>query len=168
MTAVLAIAVAATLVVWTTLEWGMPWGNQACREFFAARLGDSRPVHLEPGLNELGLSRLSQRSDVRAVQHTRLLWALCFATGPLALFSLGLARSVRHLAVAFLFSLTTIVIYRAIMATIDAALRAGTLGGAGAWVGNTLFILAGVLMLRFGRKPFLPEPVASDGHLQKR
>jgi hypothetical protein len=155
-TAVLVIAAAATFAVWTMLEWGIPWGNQAFREFFAARLGDGRSVHLEPGLNELGLSRLSQRGDVRAVQHTRLLWALCFATGPLALFSLGLARVVRHLAVAFLFSLSAIVIYWAIMAIIDAALRAGNFGGVGAWVGNTLFIFAGVLMLRFGRKPCPP------------
>lgn len=157
--AVLVIAAAATFAVWTMLEWGMPWGNQAFREFFAARLGDGRPVHLEPGLNELGLSRLSQRTDARAVQQTRLLWALCFATVPLALFSVGLARVVRHLALAFLFSLTAIAIYWAIMASIDAALRAGTFGGGGAWVGNILFILAGLLMLRYGRKSF-PQAAA--------
>jgi hypothetical protein len=152
--AVLAIAAAATFAVWTMLEWGMPWGNQAFREFFAARLGDGRPVHLEPGLNELGLSRLSQRTDARAVQHTRLLWALCFATVPLALFSVGLARVVRRLAVAVVFSVTAIWIYWALMATIDAALRTGNFGGVGAWVGNILFILAGVLMLCYGRKSF--------------
>jgi len=152
--AVLAIAAAATFAVWTMLEWGVPWGNRAFREVAASRLGDGRPVHLEPGLNELGLSRLSQRTDVRAVQHSRLLWALCFATVPLALFSLGLTRVVRRLAVAVVFGFTAIVIYWAIMATIDAGLRAGDFGGAGAWVGNILFILAGVLMLRYGRKPF--------------
>ena len=149
---ILAVATVATFAVWTTLEWGVPAGNQAFREFLAARLGDSRPVHLEPGLNELGLSRLSQRTDARAVHHTRLLWALCFATGPLALFSLGLARVVRHLAVAFVFSLSAIVTYWAIMAGIDAALRAGSFGGAGAWAGNILFMAAGVLLLRQGRR----------------
>ena len=152
--AVLTIAAVATFAVWTMLEWGVPWGNQAFRELAAARLGDGRPVHLEPGLNELGLSRLSQRTDAPAVQHTRLLRALCFATVPLALFSLGLARVVRRVAVAILFSFTAIAIYWAIMASIDAALRAGHFGGAGAWVGNILFMLAGVLMLRYRRRSF--------------
>jgi lipopolysaccharide export LptBFGC system permease protein LptF len=152
--AVLAIAAMATLAVWTMLEWGVPAGNQAFRDLLAMRLGDGRPVHLEAGLNELGLSRLSQRTDAGAVEHTRLLWALCFATGPLALFSLGLARNVRHLGVAIVFSFTAIVIYWVLMANIDAALRAGPFGGAGAWAGNFLFMLAGVLMLRYGQKNF--------------
>jgi lipopolysaccharide export LptBFGC system permease protein LptF len=157
--AVLAIAAVATFVVWTMLEWGVPAGNQAFRELAASRLGDGRPVHLEPGLNELGLSRLSQRTDVRSVQHTRLLWALCFATVPLALFSLGLARVVRRLAVGVVVSFTGIVIYWAIMASSDSAFRAGNFGGAGAWVGNLAFLLAGVAMLRYGRKSF-PQPAA--------
>jgi lipopolysaccharide export LptBFGC system permease protein LptF len=157
--AVLAIAAVATFVVWTMLEWGVPAGNQAFRELAASRLGDGRPVHLEPGLNELGLSRLSQRTDVRSVQHTRLLWALCFATVPLALFSLGLARVVRRLAVGVVVSFTGIVIYWAIMASSDSAFRAGNFGGAGAWVGNLAFLLAGVAMLRYGRKSF-PQAAA--------
>jgi lipopolysaccharide export LptBFGC system permease protein LptF len=149
---VLAIAAAATLIVWTMLEWGMPWGNQTFREIIAARLGDGRLVHLEPGLNELGLSRLSQRTDTRAVQHTRLLWALCFATVPLALFSLGLARTVRRPGMAILYSVAAIVTYWAVMANIDAARPAGAFGGIGAWVANILFLVAGLLMLRHGRK----------------
>ena len=75
--AVLAIAAVATFAVWTMLEWGVPAANQAFREILAARLGDGRPVNLDPGLNELGLSRLSQRTDARAIQHSRL------AMGPL-------------------------------------------------------------------------------------
>lgn len=156
---VLAITVAATAAVWTMLEWGIPAANQAFRELLAARLGDGRPVRLEPGLNELGLSRLGQRTDARAIQHTRVLWAICFATGPLALFSLGLAGIVRRLAVALVISLTAIVIYWAFMASIDIALREGDLRGAGGWVGNVLFMLAGVLMLRYGRKS-LPQTAA--------
>jgi hypothetical protein len=164
---ILAIAAVATFVVWTMLEWGVPAGNQAFRQIAATRLSDGRVVNLEPGLNELGLSRLSQRTDARAVQHTRLLWALCFASGPLALFSLGLARVVRRLSAAVVIGFAAILIYWALMATIDEALRADHSGGVGAWVGNILFILAGVLMLRSGRKPF-PQPAAEDSHLQER
>jgi hypothetical protein len=160
--AILTIAAVATFAVWTMLEWGVPAGNQAFRELAASRLGDGRPVHLEPGLNELGLSRLSERTDARAVQHTRLLWALCFASGPLALFSLGLAHVVRRLAVAVVSGFTAVMIYWAIMATIDAALRAGHFGGAGAWVGNVLFMLAGVLMLRSSQKFFRLKPEATN------
>ena len=45
------------------------------------------------------------------------------------------------------------------MASIDIALREGDLRGAGGWVGNVLFMLAGVLMLRYGRKS-LPQASA--------
>jgi hypothetical protein len=159
--AVLAVAAVATFAVWTMLEWGVPWGNQAFRELAASRLGNGRPVHLEPGLNELGLSRLSQRTDARAVEHTRLLWALCFATAPLALFSLGLARVVRGLAVAVVFSFAAIMIFWAIMAGIDSAVRAGNFGGAGAWVANMLFLVAGMLMLRHRQKIIRLKPEAT-------
>ena len=152
--AVLAIAVVATFAVWTMLEWGVPAGNQAFREIVAARLGDGRSVDLDPGLNELGLSRLSQRTDARAIEHSRLLWALCFATGPLALLSLGLAGVVRRFSAAIAVSVTAILLYWALMASIDEALREGALRGAGAWAGNILFFLAGLLMLRYGRRSF--------------
>ena len=160
--AVLAIAAVATFGVWTMLEWGVPAANQAFREILVARLGDARLVHLEPGLNELGLSRLSQRTDAPAIQHSRLLWALCFATGPLALFSLGLAGVVRRLGVAVVISFMAILLYWALMASIDEALREGALRGAGAWVANALFMLAGVLMLRYGQKIFRLKPEATS------
>jgi len=160
--AVLAIAAVATFAVWTMLEWGVPAGNQAFREIAAARLGDGRLSNLEPGLNELGLSRLSRRTDARAIQHSRLLWALCFATGPLALFSLGLAGVVRRLGVAVVISFMAILLYWALMASIDEALREGALRGAGAWVANALFMLAGVLMLRYGQKIFRLKPEATS------
>ena len=160
--AVLAIGAVATFAVWTMLEWGVPAANQAFREMVVAGLGDGRIVHLEPGLNELGLSRLSQRTDARALQHSRVLWALCFATGPLALFSLGIAGVVRRFSAAIAVSVTAILLYWAFMASIDEALREGTLRGAGAWVGNILFLLAGVLMLRYGQKIFRLKPEATN------
>ena len=123
------------------LEWGVPAANQAFREILVARFSDGRVVDLDPGLNELGLSRLSQRTDARAIQHSRLLWALCFATGPLALFSLGIAGVVRRFSAAIAVSVTAIVLYWAFMASIDEALREGALRGAGAWVGNVVFLL---------------------------
>jgi hypothetical protein len=149
-------------MVWTMLEWGVPAANQAFRELIVARLGDGRPVNLDPGLNELGLSRLSQRTDARAVQHSRLLWAICFATGPLALFSLGIAAVVRRFSAAMAVSVTAILLYWAFMASIDEALRGGSLRGAGAWVGNILFLLAGVLMIRYGQKIFRLKPEAAN------
>ena len=156
--AVLAIAAVATFAVWTMLEWGVPAANQAFREMLVARLTDGRTVNLDPGLNELGLSRLSQRTDARAIQHSRLLWALCFATGPLALFSLGLAAVVRRFSAALAVSVMAILLYWAFMASIDEALRAGTFRGAGAWLANILFMLAGVLLLRHGQKIFRLKP----------
>jgi lipopolysaccharide export LptBFGC system permease protein LptF len=81
---------------------------------------------------------------------------------PLALFSLGLARVVRRLAVGVVVSFTAIVIYWAIMASIDAAVRAGHFGGAGAWVGNILFVLAGILMLRHEQKIFRLKSEATN------
>ena len=160
--AVMAIAAVATFAVWAILEWGVPAGNQAFREMVAARVGDGRLVHLEPGLNELGLSRLSQRTDAPAIQHSRLLWALCFATGPLALFSLGVAEVIRRFSAAIAVSFIAIMLYWTFMASIDEALRAGTFRGAGAWVGNVLFVLAGVLMLRHGQKTFRLKPEATN------
>jgi hypothetical protein len=159
--AVLAIAAVSTFMVWTMLEWGVPAANQAFRELIVARLGDGR-VNLDPGLNELGLSRLSQRTDPRAVQHSRLLWAICFATGPLALFSLGIAAVVRRFSAAMAVSVTAIVLYWAFMASIDEALRGGSLRGAGAWAANALFLLAGVLMLRYGQKIFRLKPEGTN------
>ena len=160
--AVLAIAAVATFAVWTMLEWGVPAGNQAFREILAARFSDGRVVDLDPGLNELGLSRLSQRTDARAIQHSRLLWALCFASGPLALFSLGIAAVIRRFSAAIAVSVTAILLYWAFMASIDEALREGALRGAGAWVGNILFMLSGVLMIRYGQKIFPLKPEATN------
>jgi hypothetical protein len=160
--AVLAIAAVATFAVWTMLEWGVPAGNQAFREILAARFSDGRVVDLDPGLNELGLSRLSQRTDARAIQHSRLLWALCFASGPLALFSLGIAAVIRRFSAAIAVSVTAILLYWAFMASIDEALREGALRGAGAWVVNIVFVLSGVLMIRYGQKTFRLKPEATN------
>ena len=96
---VLALAAVSTVAVWAMLEWGVPAGNQRFRELFASHLA-GRPVQLEPGLNELGLSRLTQRADAAAVRQSRLLWALCFASGPLAIFALGISARVRRLSTA--------------------------------------------------------------------
>src|SRR5687767_11572581 len=80
---VLTIGAFATCAAWALMEWGVPWANIAWRDLMATRLaGDGRTIHLEPGLNELGLSRLGQRTDSQAVRHYHLLWALCFATIP--------------------------------------------------------------------------------------
>ena len=91
-----------------------------------------------------------------------VLWAICFATGPLALFSLGIAGVVRRFSAAMAVSVTAILLYWAFMASIDEALREGALRGAGAWVGNLPFVLAGVLMLRYGQRIFRLKPEATN------
>jgi lipopolysaccharide export LptBFGC system permease protein LptF len=146
--ATLAIAAVATVAAWTMLEWGIPAGNQAFREVIAARLGDGRPVHLEPGLNELGLSRLAERTDRPAVQTYRLFWAICFATPPFALFALGISVLVRRFAAAVVLGFLTIGLYWLFLDIIDEPFRAGTAPAIVVWLPNITFLVLGVLMLR--------------------
>jgi hypothetical protein len=134
--------------VWSMLEWGVPAGNQRFRELVAARLGDGRTVQLDPGLNELGLSRLAQRTDAPAVRHSRLLWALCFASGPLAIFAFGIAARVRRFSTALALGLATCLAYIFVMFGLDESLRDGMLRVVAAWVPNVLLFVAGVLLLK--------------------
>ena len=145
--AFLFIAGVATFGVWAVMEWGLPAANQRFRELIFAQLGDGAVVNLDPGMNELGLSRLSQRTDAAAVQHSRLLWALCFATAPLGIFALGLAARVRRLGPAVAISLVASIAYIFTMFGLDEALRDGVLRTIAAWLPNILFTLAGALML---------------------
>ena len=86
---VVLVGVAASAFAWVMLEWGTPRANQLFRDLVIAELTNGRTVHIEPGLNELGFSRLGQRTDGEAVRHYYLLWAVCFATIPLGIFALG-------------------------------------------------------------------------------
>ena len=149
LTIVLFVVVVATVSVWTLLEWGVPAANQEFRSVVAERL-EGRPVNLEPGLNELGLSRLSERTDPPAVHHSRLLWALCFATVPLALFALGLSVRVRHFRGALAASLVGCVVYLCAVWVIDDGLRDGMFRGIAAWLPNIGFALTGAMLLGAG------------------
>ena len=142
---VLALATVATLAVWSMLEWGVPAGNQRYRELVASHLA-GRPVHLEPGLNELGLSRLAQRTDPAAVRQSRVLWALCFASGPLAIFALGVAARVRRFSAALALGVAACLAYIFATFGLEASLRNG-LPGAAAWIPNVMLFVAGVLLL---------------------
>jgi hypothetical protein len=144
---VLALAAVATVAVWSMLEWGVPAGNQGFRELVAARLGDGRTVQLDPGLNELGLSRLAQRTDPAAVRHSRLLWALCFASGPLAIFAYGVSARVRRFSTALALGLAACLAYIFATFGLDESMRNGLPGAAAAWVPNVLLLVAGVLLL---------------------
>lgn len=149
---VLAIALACTAVVWVVLEWMIPQANQGFREMIAARLSNGRVVALEPGLNELGLSRLGQRSDPAAVRHFQLLWALCFASVPLSLFAFGLARYVRRTVWAVALAMALCNSYFAILWT--AAESAAAMPGAlSAWIANLVCLLVGgALLVRAPRR----------------
>jgi len=103
-------------------------------------------------MNELGLSRLSQRTDAAAVRASRLLWALCFATLPLALFSLGLAPRVRRFGSAVAVSLVVSIAYVFTMAILNEALRDSMLHTIAVWLPSIAFMVAGALMLRQGQK----------------
>jgi hypothetical protein len=148
--AVLSLAAVATFAVWAAMERGLPAANQRFREVVAAQLGDGVAVHMEPGRSELGLSRLSQRTDPLAIRTSRLLWALCFATTPLALFAFGLSAQVRRFATAVAISLLAPIIYLLGMMAVE-ALRDGALRAIAVWLPNLTFVVAGALLLRHGR-----------------
>ena len=146
---VLAVALAFTAAVWTVLEWAMPRANQGFREMIAARLAPSgRAPVLEPGLNELGLSRLAQRGDAEAERHAQQLWALCFASTPLSLLALGLARRVRRRTSAVALGIVLSNAYFALLWTC-AALAAGSAVPASvpAWTPNLLVLLAASVLI---------------------
>jgi hypothetical protein len=151
---ILAFAIAFTAVVWTVLEWMMPQANQAFREMVATRLAvDGRVLTLEPGLNELGLSGLRQRSDPAAVRHYHVLWALCFAAAPLSLFAFGLAGYVRRAASAVALAIALSISYIAcmwVLATIPSAPPMPPF--VQAWMPNMVFLLVACTLLLRGQR----------------
>jgi ammonia channel protein AmtB len=145
----LTIGFTAVCVVWAVIEWGVPLGNQTFRDMVVAELTDGREVHIEPGLNELGFSGLARRTDVAAVRHYHLLWALSFAAIPLALFTLVVAARVRRTASRVFFILATVFAYYAILWVSDGSLRQGA-PVLVAWAPNGVFLLAGLMLVRPG------------------
>jgi hypothetical protein len=111
---VLALGFAATVFALILLQWLVPAANQEFRETGAAALS-GRAVHFEPGLNELGLSRLGARADAVARRQYQLLLAICVAPPSLALLALGLSRFVRRAAVAVPLALLIPIGYWAVM-----------------------------------------------------
>ena len=144
--ATLAIGCTAACLVWAVIEWGLPWGNQTFREMTIAAVTDGRVVHIEPGLNELGFSGLARRTDVAAVRHYHLLWALAFAAIPLALFTLSIAARVRHTVARALLILGTVFAYYAILWVSDSSLRRGAPVPV-AWSPNVVFLATGLMLL---------------------
>jgi lipopolysaccharide export LptBFGC system permease protein LptF len=139
---VLAIAVLASVMVWAVMEWGLPGANQAFRELISAEL-TGRPVHIEPGLNELGFSRLGQRRDAAAVRVYHLWWALSFASLPLSLVALSIAQRIRGAIAAVALAFATLVLYYAALWVADSYLRGGvTLPLLSAWAPNAVFLAA--------------------------
>jgi len=151
---ILALAMAFTAVVWMVLEWMMPQGNQVFREMAARRLAvDGHVLTLEPGLNELGLSRLGQRSDPAAVRQYYLLWALCFAAVPISLLASGLARYVRRAASAVALAISLSISYLGctwVVATIPSGppVPPSVL----TWMPNMMFLLVACALLLQGRR----------------
>jgi hypothetical protein len=151
---VLAVALAFTAVVWVVLEWLMPQANQQFRELIVTRLSGGRVVTLEPGLSELGLSRLGQRGDPAAVRQYQLLWALCWASAPLSLLALGLARYVKRRVSAVLLAMALANAYFAMVwvraaSTFEPAVPFSV----AAWTPNVLCVLAGCALLLRPQRP---------------
>ncbi len=153
----LTIGFTAACLVWAVIEWGVPLGNRTFRDLVISELTDGRVVHIEPGLNELGFSGLARRTDVAAVRHYHLMWALSFAAIPLAAFSLTVAARVRRAAPRALLVLGTLVGYYAVLWVSDSSLRQGA-PVLVAWMPNAVFLLAGLMLL-------LRQPVINSGRV---
>jgi lipopolysaccharide export LptBFGC system permease protein LptF len=152
----LTIGLSAACLVWAVIEWGVPLGNQKFRELVTAALTDGRIVHLEPGLNELGFSGLARRTDVAAIRHYHLLWALSFAAIPLAVFTLAVAARVRRAAPRALLILVTVAGYYAVLWVSDSSLRHGA-PVLVAWMPNAVFLGLGLIgLLRQTKRGSLP------------
>lgn len=149
---VLTVAVLASGVAWALMEWGLPRANQAFRELLQAQLTGGRRVHLEPGLNELGLSRLGRRTDAIAVGHYHLLWALCFASIPLSVFAVSVSERVRGALAAVALGFATLVLYYAALQASDSYLSAPGAFPTLAWAPNALFLIAGVGLIARSRR----------------
>jgi hypothetical protein len=160
---VLTIGILASAFAWAMLEWGVPRANQQFRELVMAQLTDGRPYHLEPGLNELGLSRLGQRTDGEAVRHYHLSWAVSFAAIPLAVFALAAAGRVRRLVPAVALAATTLLGYVGVMWAC-ATLSHGTLPQviATAWAPNLLLVTVGGIMLGLRRLQDRQDGIAGE------
>ena len=145
---VLAIGLAGSLAAWAIVEWVLPQANQAFRELLVAEL-TGRTVSLEPGLNEMGLSRLGRRTDPAAVRHFHILWALCFASVPLSLMALGLTAYVRRFAPAVMLAVMVSASYPAIMIVLS-GLPAGSRPNwiVEAWLPNVILLVAAAGLLR--------------------
>lgn len=140
----LLLGVTAACLVWAVIEWGVPLGNQNFREIVLAEVA-GREVHVEPGLNELGFSGLARRSDVAAVRHYHLLWALSVAAIPLALFTLAVAARFKRAAFRALLILATVGAYYAVLWISDSSLRQGA-PVLVTWAPNVLFLAAGMAL----------------------
>jgi lipopolysaccharide export LptBFGC system permease protein LptF len=139
---VLMFTVLASTVVWAVIEWGVPGANQAFRELVQAQL-TGRRVHLEPGLNELGFTALGQRTDLAAVRHYHLLWALSFAPIPLGVFVLSVAPRVRGALPAAALAVTVPFFYYSALWTSEWYLTEGVASPIlAAWAPNALFLAA--------------------------
>jgi lipopolysaccharide export LptBFGC system permease protein LptF len=146
----LTIGFTATCLVWAVIEWGMPLGSRTFRDMVIAELTDGRVVHIEPGLNELGFSGLARRTDLAAVRHYHLLWALSFAAIPLAVFTLAVAARAQRTASRALLILVTVVGYYAVLWVSDSSLRDGA-PVLVAWTPNAVFLAAGLTLV--SRRP---------------
>jgi hypothetical protein len=148
---VIAIALFASTVVWSVVEWGLPGANQAFRELVHAQL-TGRRVHIEPGLNELGFTALGQRTDPGAVRHYHLLWALSFAPIPLSVFALSVAPRIRGALPAAAFAVAVPVLYYGALWVSDWYLTNGVaIPILAAWTPNALFLAAALGLMPLWR-----------------
>ena len=126
------------------MEWGLPRANQAFRELVHAQSLTGRRVHLEPGLNELGFSRLGQRTDRGRVRLYHLLVGVVLRVAPVepARVVRRPAHPRRHRPPSPSRS-QRVVVYYARLWVSDSYLRGGAaLPILVAWAPNALFLAA--------------------------
>jgi lipopolysaccharide export LptBFGC system permease protein LptF len=146
--AVLIIGIASVVAAAMIIEWLVPQANQAFRNLVIAQLHPGQSYHLEPGLNEIGLSGLARRTDPVGVRHFHIVSALCFATIPLSLFALGLTRYVKHFAIAVIVAFLASIAYPISMIVLSSLEPREWLSPIiEAWIPNLLFLAAAWVML---------------------
>jgi lipopolysaccharide export LptBFGC system permease protein LptF len=149
---VLAIACVGVVFALISVQWLVPAANQAFREAVAAALSPGQTVHLEPGLSELGLSRLGARADAAARRQFQALLAVCVAPLSFGLIALALSAFVRRAAVAVALAIAVPLAYWQVM-FMTGEQRPVTWSAivVAPWVPNLVFLAISLALLRLAR-----------------
>ena len=149
---VLAMASVGVVFALISVQWLVPAANQAFREALVSALSPGQTVHLEPGLSELGLSRLSARADVAARRQFQTLLSVCVAPMSFGLLALALSPFVRRAALAVPLAILAPLAYWQLMFLTSEARPVTSFDIAVApWLPNLVFLAISFALLRVAR-----------------